>query len=209
MCIFNFIFQEITPHFQKSSVEKPALSSIISVLSTNVCPQHNLTRKERFCWGVVTAVCEQIQPKQDSFQWTESHANVIEKMGEIYGLYCQRQNFKRDSDQCILKEKLKPDICSCQPEARKYYVWIQQIHKVFSYWYHKLQILATNHDDMLNLACSHSSICKVAKAVCAMSIIVPDEHISRMKVTYLQDFEELNLLLLRYVPEVPRAKWYA
>ena len=116
------------------------------------------TRKEKFCWGVVATFCERIQPKQDSFQWAESHANVIEKMGEIYGLYCQRQNFKRDSDQCILKGKLKPDICSCQPEAKKYYEWIQQIHNVFSYWNHKLLILATNHDDMLTLACSHNKL---------------------------------------------------
>jgi len=191
--------------------EKPAmklLRTVINVLNKNVCPQVNPTRKEKFCWGVVATFCERIQPKQDSFQWAESHANVIEKMGDIYWLYCQRQNFKRDSDQCILKGKLRPDICSCQPEARKYYMWIQQIHNVFSYWNHKLLILATNHDDMLTFACSHSSICKVAKAVCAMSIILEDEYLAKMKIQYLQNFEELNLLLLRYVPEVPRAKWY-
>ena len=129
-------------------------------------------------------------------------------MGEIYRFYCQRQNFKHESHKCILMEKLRPDICSCLPEARKYYVWIQQIHEVFSHWNHKFQILAANHDDMLTLTCSHSSICKVAKAVCAMSIIVSGEHIAKMSRVYLQDFEELNLLLLRYVPEVPRAKWY-
>ena len=203
------MFQEITPHLQKPNVEKSAvklLSTVINILSKNVCPI-NPTKKERFCWGVVATFCERIQPMQDSFQWAESHANVIEKLGEIYGLYCQRQNFKHESE-CILQDELRPDICRCPPEARKYYVWIQQIHNIFSDWNHKLLLLATNHDDMLNLACSHSSICKVAKAICAMSKIIPVEHIATMKNTYLQNFEELNLLLLRYVPEVPRAKWY-
>ena len=205
------MFQEITPHLQTQSVEKPAvklLSTVINVLSKNVCPQGNPTRKERFCWGVVTTFCERIQPKQDSFQWAELHANVIEKMGEIYGLYCQRRNFKRESEQCILQDKLRPDICRCSPEARKYYVWIQQIHKIFSNWYFKLMHQTINHDDLINLENSHSSVCKVARAVCAMFTILPDENIKKMKKTYQQDFEELNVLLLRYVPEVPRAKWY-
>jgi len=55
---------------------------------------------------------------------------------------------------------------------------------------------------------NHSSICKVAKAVCAMSKVVENDYIAKMKKAYLNDFEELNLLLLRYVPEIPRAKWY-
>ena len=129
-------------------------------------------------------------------------------MGKIYQIYCQRQNFKCESDQCILKGELRPDIRSCSPEARKYYEWVQQIHGVFSHWNHKLQTLAANHDDMLNLARNYPSIHKVAKAVYAIYIIVSDEHIGKMRTTYLQDFEKLNLLLLRYVPEVPRAKWY-
>ena len=201
----------MTPYLHTTSVDKPALkllSSIINVLSKNVCPQVNPPRKEGFCWGVVTTFCERIRPRQDSFQWTESHASVIEKLGEIYGLYCQRQHFKREHQQCILREKLRPNICTCSPEAKKYYVWIQQIHNVFSNWNENILCQAINHDDMLELASSHSSICKVAKAVCAMSTIVPDEDIARMKRTYLEDFEELNLLLLRYVPEVPRVKWY-
>jgi len=103
---------------------------------------------------------------------------------------------------------LRPDICSCQPEAKKYYVWIQQIHNVFSNWNENILCQAINHDDMLELASSHSSICKVAKAVCAMSKVVENDYIARMKKTYLTDFEELNFLLLRYVPEIPRAKWY-
>ena len=209
---FNLIFQEITPHLQTVGVEKPALkllSTVINVLSKNVWPQVNPpTRKEKFCWGVVNTFCERIQPRQDSFHWAESFEIVIEKMGEIYGLYCQKRNMKRESEHCILQEKLRSDICRSAPESRRYYMWVQQIHKVFSNWYSKIMQNAINHDDMLDLAKSHSSICKVAKAVCAMSKIVPDEYIAKMKKTYLEDFEKLNVLLLRYVPEVPRAKWY-
>ena len=192
----------------KSRAEKLALSSIISVLGKNVCPQVNPTRKEKFCWGIVATLCKQIQPKQDSFQWAESHANIIEKMGEIYGLYCKMWDFEPESVQCILQKELSPDICRSLPEAKNYYEWIQQIHNIFSNWNDNLLHQTINYYDMLELANSHSSICKVAKAVCAMSIIATDEDILEMKNTYLQNFEELNLLLLRYVPEVPRAKWY-
>ena len=167
-----------------------------------------MTRKERFCWGVVATFCERIQPRGDSFQWAESHANIIEKMGEIYALYCQRRNFKRDSEQCILREELKVEIRQCPPEAKKYYVWVQKIHSIFSNWHDKLLHQTINHDGMIDYISSHSSICKVAKAVCATSIIVEEVYVAKMEKTYLLDFEALNVLLLRYVPEVPRAKWY-
>jgi len=210
-CMINLVFQDITPCLQTAELEKPALkllTTIITVLSKNVYPNVGLTRKERFCWGVVATFCERIQPKHNSFQWAELHANVIEKMGEIYGLYCQRQNFKRDSEQCILQEEWNLEAHKWPPEVRKYYEWIQQIHVIFSNWHDKLMHQTINHDGMINYSSNHSSICKVAKAVCAMSKVVENDYIARMKKTYLTDFEELNFLLLRYVPEIPRAKWY-
>ena len=100
------------------------------------------------------------------------------------------------------------EICQCPPEAKKYYVWVQKIHSIFSNWHDKLLHQTINHDGMIDYISSHSSICKVAKAVCATSIIVEEVYVAKMEKTYLLDFEALNVLLLRYVPEVPRAKWY-
>ena len=182
------------------------LNTVIKVLSKNVCPQ-DLTRKERFCWGIVAAFCEQIQPEQDSFQWAVSYTAVIEKMGEIYSLYCQKRNIRRGSQQCNLQDKMRPDIRMCPSDVVKYYEWIQDLHKFFSGWYEKFMLQEINHDDMVDYANSHSSLCKVAKAVCVTGMIIDDHHISELRTNYLQNFEQLNLLLLRYVPEVPRVKW--
>ena len=67
---------------------------------------------------------------------------------------------------------------------------------------------AVNFNEITKYATSHNSICKVAEAVCALSLVIDDKYTREFKATYLQEFEELNILLLKYVPEVPRAKWY-
>ena len=177
------------------------LNTVINVLSKNVCRRDNLTRKERFCWGIIVTFCEQIKPRQDSFKWVESFTAVIEKMGEIYGFYCQKRNIKHASVQ------MRPDIYRCPPDVVKYYEWVQQIHKFFSDWHTKFLLEEINHDDMVDYDVSHGSLCKVAKAVCATGMIIEDQHISELRTNYLKDFEQLNLLLLRYVHEVPRVKW--
>ena len=103
---------------------------------------------------------------------------------------------------------MKPDICTCPPEVQKYYLWIQQIHAIFFKWQAKFMQQAVNFNEITKYATSHNSICKVAEAVCALSLVIDDKYTREFKATYLQEFEELNILLLKYVPEVPRAKWY-
>ena len=182
-----------------SAVEKTALrllNTVINVLSKNVCPQDNLTRKERFCWGIIVTFCEQIKPQQNSFQWAQSFTAVCAKMGEIYGLYCQKRIIKRGSVQM----RYPPDVV-------KYYEWVQQILNFFSNWHRKFMLQEINHDEMVDYLGSHSSLFKVAKAVCATGMIIEDQYISELQRIYLKDFEQLNLLLLRYVHEVPRVKW--
>lgn len=205
--------QDIIPHLQTSDEEMQLvlkhLPAVISVLSKKVCPQDSLTRKQRFCWGVLTTLCEQIQPKEEIFIWTEVSTAIIEKMGEIYTLYCQKWCSKHGTKECTLELKLNPDICECPSEVQKYYLWVQKIHKIFSSWHTKFLFQRVNYGDMIDYAASYTSIYKVAKAVCATQMVVGDQYISRLKTNYMQDFEELNLLLLKYVPEVPRAKWYA
>ena len=202
MCYF--ILQDITPQLYPSAVDKTALrllNTVINVLSKNVCPQDHLPRKERFCWGIIVTFCEQLKPQEDSFQWAKSFTAIIEKMGEIYGHYCQKRNMKHGSVQ------MRPDISRCPPVVVKYYEWIQQIHKFFSHWYTNFMLQEINHDDMVNYHGSHSSLCKVAKAVCVTGKIIRDQQISELRTNYLRNFEQLNLLLLRYVHEVPRVKW--
>ena len=205
--------QDIIPHLQTSTKDRQLvlkhLPAVITVLSKKVCPQDSLTRKQRFCWGVLTTLCEQIQPKEGSFAWAEVSTAIIEKMGEIYTLYCQKWCSKHGTKECTLELELNPDICECPSEVRKYYLWVQKIHKIFSNWHTKFLFQSVNYDDMIDYAASNTSIYNVAKAVCAPQMVVDDQYIERLKTNYLQDFEELNLLLLKYVPEVPRAKWYA
>ena len=204
ICCATSFFQEITPLLYSSAVEKASLrllNTVINVLSKNVCPQDNLTRKERFCWGIIVTFCEQIKPQQNSFQWAESFTAVCAKMGEIYGVYCQKRSIKRGSVQ------MRPDIYSCPPDVVKYYEWVQRIRDFFWNWHTKFMLQEINHDEMVDYRGSHSSLFKVAKAVCATGMIIEDQYISELQRIYLNDFEQLNLLLLRYVHEVPRVKW--
>ena len=167
----------------------------------------SLTRKERFCWGIVATLCDQVQPKEGSCEWAESYTAIIEKIGEIYSRYCQRQHSEHGTKESIVAEQFKPDICKCPPEVQKYYLWVEHIHTCLCNWHEKIVTCNVNYDDMIDYANMLSSICKIAKAVCATKFIVDDEDIAKIQTTYLKHLEELNVLLLKYVPEVPRAKW--
>ena len=173
----------------------------------NTYPPGSLTGKERFCWGIIATLCEQIQPKEGSYEWAESYTAIIEKIGEIYGQFCQRQHIEHGTKESIVAEHFKPDICKCPPEVQKYYLWVQQIQAILKSWQMKFLHLTVNYDDMVDYTYRFSSIYKIAKAVCATWLIIDDRHIEELQTTYLQHLEELNLLLLKYVPEVPRAKW--
>ena len=204
--------QDIIPHLQTSAQGRQLalkhLNPVISVLCKKVCPEGNLTRKGRFCWGVLSTLCEQIQPEENCFDWAEDFTAIIDKMGEIYVQYCLRWCSKHGTKECTLEKQLKPDICNCPPEVQVYYLWIQKIHIILSNWHSKFMLSQTvNYDDMINYASCNRIIYKIAKAVCATQIIVDDQDIFKLKTTYLEHFEELNFLLLKYVPEVPRAKW--
>ena len=202
--------QDITPHLHASAATKVALkllNTVIVVLGKNVCPQDNLTRKERFCWGVVTTFCDRIQPQQDSFQWMEPFTAIIEKMGELYHLYCQTQHIKRGAEQSITQERVKLAIRRCSPDAVKYYEWVREVHKFLSDWKKKIMLQDVTHDDIVNYESSRTSLCKVAKALCAAGMIIEPQYIAEIRRNYLQDFEKLNLLLIKYVPEVPRVRW--
>ena len=209
--LYSTITQDITPHLHTSAAKQLALkllNTVINVLGKNVCPQDNLTRKERFCWGIITTFCDRMQPQQDSFQWMGSLTAIIEKMGELYHLYCQTQHIKRGvSEQYITQERVIPAIRRCSPDAVKYYEWVRQVHKFLSDWNKKIMRQDVTHDDVVNYESSRTSLCEVAKAVCSAGMIIESQYISDIRRNYLEDFEKLNLLLIRYVPEVPRVRW--
>ena len=209
LSVYSYVhFQDIIPDLQTSAEERQLvlkpLHVVVGFLSKDVCPKGSLTRKQKFCWGVLATLCEQIQPKENCFHWAEVFTAIIEKMGEIYGQYCHS---KHGTKECTLEKQLKPDIRECPPEVQVYYLWIQKIHMILFSWQSMFLHQTVNFDDMINYAINNTAIYVAAKAVCATQLIVDDQHISDLKTTYLQDFEELNFLLLKYVPEIPRAKW--
>ena len=67
----------------------------------NTYPPGSLTGKERFCWGIIATLCEQIQPKEGSYEWAESYTAIIEKIGEIYGQFCQRQHIEHGTKESM------------------------------------------------------------------------------------------------------------
>ena len=171
---------------EKQLVLKHLNTVVCNILkSKNTYPPGSLTRKERFCWGIVATLCDQIQPKEGSYEWAESYTAIIEKIGEIYSQFSQRQHIEHGTKESIVAEHFKPDICKCPPEVKKYYSWVQQIYTFLCNWHVKFLQLTVNYDDMIDYTYRLSSICKIAKAVCATQLIIDEQHIAKMQTSYV------------------------
>ena len=74
-------------------------------------------------------------------------------------------------------------------------------------WQRRVEARELNYDDILLYALFQDGIQFIGQAVCATSAVIDPHFIQEQKTDFLQYFEELNIMLLRYIPGQPEAKW--
>ena len=82
-----------------------------------------------------------------------------------------------------------------------------QVQTVLLEWKQKFNELQINYDEILSYTSQRSQLEHLAQTVCALSVIVDRQDILAVKNMLLDTFEQLNVLLIRYTPEQPDAKW--
>ena len=74
-------------------------------------------------------------------------------------------------------------------------------------WLDKLQDQRANYDEILHYASNHIYLNSLGEEFCATLLIYNLQDLDQAKCTLLENFENLNILLLKYIPNQPDAKW--
>ena len=89
----------------------------------------------------------------------------------------------------------------------RYFEWVKQVQGVILTWQERLNSVELNYDDIIHYASVLTGIQSIGHAISAHSEDVVSNNLEGQKNTYLVCFEQLNVLLLRYIPGKPEAKW--
>ena len=82
---------------------------------------------------------------------------------------------------------------------------MHKVQVVLSEWHQKFSEQQVNYDEILFYASHQLKLEKLRQTICATSPIVKD--IQSMKNMFLSAFEQLNALLIKYIPGKPDTKW--
>ena len=72
---------------------------------------------------------------------------------------------------------------------------------------HKFKELKINYDEIVTYDSQHSQLEHLAQTICASSAIVNKQDIVPVKNMFLDAFEQLNIILIKYIPGKPDVKW--
>ena len=162
--------------------------------------------KQKFCWGMITAVCYKIPASDRSFQWVIKFQAIIKQLAAIFRDYCDSQHY---SDQKRLLAKGMPEEIEkcCWDNVKKYFQWIQLAQDILLNWKKKFQTKNINYDEIVMYADCNEAIYTHAQAFCAETYVIPSNQVSLFKETFSLLFEKLNCYLLRYVPNHPEVNY--
>ena len=91
--------------------------------------------------------------------------------------------------------------------VKRYFLWIQNIQNIVSTWKRNLISNAANYDEIHGYIHKQQKIYEIAQHVSATELVVSEEDLTCLNNTFLEKFEELNILLLKYVPGDSKPYW--
>ena len=86
----------------------------------------------------------------------------------------------------------------------RYFDWVRDVQGVLLKWKEMFIQQECNYDEIVIYTSRQSQIKHLAQTFCVSSAIVDAQAV---KNTFLNDFEQLNVLLIKYIPGQPDAKW--
>jgi len=84
---------------------------------------------------------------------------------------------------------------------------VRHVQEVLLEWKQKLVEYRINYDEILIYASHQPQLDQLGRTVCASSTIIDTQDTQAMKNMLLNAFEQLNALLIKYIPGQPEAKW--
>ncbi len=199
-------FQVVIPEEKdmQGTAVKPSLSKAIGV--TVDCLKDSLSwvhkepsLKQKFCLDFLNACFQQIPVSESSTDWAEKYRTVLWKLGEVFD--AARKQCK---DVATLFE-LPSEVSF--PSPRQYFHLMERIHKILMTWKSMIEDKAANYDFILEYKNHYRHISNLATAVSATGLIVSSQKAMDAQLMFLQQFERMNQLLIKYIQDDPKAGW--
>ena len=152
----------------------------------------------------MNACCTRIPVTSSTFGWVDVYLTIIWQFGDIY-----LQSFASHSlEQTILLDELPRNVLkNPSTSVKRYFSWIKEIHNVLLTWKTKLNNNDANYDEIHVYSLKQHYIHWIAQHVSATSLVISTEKLIVLKKAFLEKFEELNILLLKYVSGDSKLGW--
>ena len=89
----------------------------------------------------------------------------------------------------------------------RYFDWIHQVQTALLRWNYKLRKEQINLFEIITYASHQPELQLIGKTLCASSVIVDSQDTEAVKNKFLKSSDQLNVLLIKYIPGQPDAKW--
>lgn len=162
---------------------------------------------EVFCWRFLAGFCSEIV-FQAGPNWIEIRLlqPAILELGTVCECYCTTKNWsEKESLSAICESKSLPeDISGSLNETVKYFEWVKSAQGVLNRWHTQLAGHTVNYDEILHYQHQKPFFQKLSQRLCTPCLVLDE---SKPKQHFEKRFEELHVLLLRYIGNEPDGKW--
>ena len=162
--------------------------------------QKEPSNKQKFCLGFINACCQRVPISRNTIEWISEYMLIISKLGGLYRSYSE----SRGSQTLLCNVEIAK---SSSPSIKGYFKWIQKLHSMLLNWQTKLEEETVNYDEIYSSMQNQKCFQDLAQAVGAASLMFPTEKLKSLHRKFLEAFEQLNQLLLKYIPKDPEARW--
>ena len=108
----------------------------------------------------------------------------------------------------LTEDSMSTEVTQCTDEGvGVFFKWIAQAQQVLGTWRDRLKSRDVNYDDLVVYSKQYSQISRAAMALNSGGLVMDNHELKMMKQEFLQQFELLNLFLLRYVSGCPDLQW--
>ena len=155
--------------------------------------------RQTFCLAIVNICCRKISPvSYDQVNWIKDCKTVFLLVTSPFTSYSQ---LRKSAD--IPAEATKNPSKSVQI----YFQWIQNLHQILLGWKKNLQSEDTNYDIIHWYSQNYQQIETLSEVISAKRLLVTHKQLVDAKQRFSQTFEQLNRMLIKYIPTNPSAGW--
>lgn len=183
---------------------KEAIDTTIRVLTEDqTWVQHEPSRKQQFCLDFINACCKRVPKSSIAVDWINRYLPILIKLGSLYCSYSQLSG-----NQTVLCDVIPAEIATrSSPPVQRYFEWVRGFHSMLSNWKTKLEEETVDYDEIHSALQNQKCFRDQAQAVGAASLTFPTGNLKSLHRKFLEEFEHLNQILLKYIQDDPEGRW--